>query len=215
MNAAPSAKRILIYGDSLVYGKASGRNKRLDISTRFSGVLQVILGDGYEIIEEGLRGRTLNGENAFFKDRNGLIQFSPIIGSHLPVDLVVILLGTNDCNAGAHKSPEDIAESLRYYPPKIQEWGEFLSVPLPKILVLAPPKINSAFYDEACAEVFGDEAPDKANALPILYEQIAKELNADFLNLAEVCEPARGDGIHLDESGNRAVAEAIAGKIRS
>jgi lysophospholipase L1-like esterase len=213
MNTNLWNKGVLLYGDSLVYGKTSGRNERLDVKTRFSGVLQDLLGPDFEVIEEGLRGRTLKGENAFFKNRDGFAQFPAIIGSHLPVEWVVIILGTNDCNAGADKSPEEIAESLRLYPPIIHEWCEFLKVSQPKLMIIAPPNINPAFYDDGSAKIFGMSAQEKAKALPGLYGRIAEELEAEFLSLAEVCQPANGDGIHLDASGNRAVAEAIAEKI--
>lgn len=213
MNVNPTAKRILLYGDSLVFGKASGPNKRLSIDIRFSGLLQKQLGDDYEVIEEGLRARTLEGENAIAKHRNGLEQFPPILGSHLPLDLVIIMLGTNDCNATARKTPEKIADSLKKYPPIIEEWSKLFEVPMPRLLIVAPLRINQSFYDDLMGQIFGPEAPAKAEELPELYKLAATELGAHFLDISEVCEPAEGDGVHLDESGNRAVAEALHKKV--
>jgi lysophospholipase L1-like esterase len=210
----PSVKRILLYGDSFVYGKASGANQRLDSKTRFSGQLQDLLGLGYEVIEEGLRARTLAGEHGFFPDRNGLAQFSPIIGSHLPVDLVIVMLGTNDCNALANKTPQEIADGLRAYPPRITEWCEFLAAPLPQLLIVAPPHIDDAHYDPPAQKIFGPNAPAKAAALPTLYAQTAKELGAHYANAAEVCEPAAGDGIHLNPVANKALAQLLYTRIK-
>src|SRR5689334_11654512 len=99
MNTNKAAKTILIYGDSFTFAKIPG-GLRYDCETRFTGVLQKELGKDYEVIEEGLRGRTVSGENSFFPYRNGLEQFGPIIGSHLPLDLLVLFLGTNDLNSG-------------------------------------------------------------------------------------------------------------------
>jgi lysophospholipase L1-like esterase len=214
MNTNLSAKRILLYGDSLVFGKASGRNERLDAKTRFSGVLQDLLGDEFEVIEEGLRARMIEGESAFFPDRDGLQQFSPILGSQLPVDLVVIFLGTNDCNAKAQKTPQDIAASLRKYPPIIQEWCTFMAVPLPKLLIIAPPAIDQTSYDEPARNIFGSEAASKAEALPAQYALVAKELGAIFFDSSAVCKPATGDGIHLDEANNQSLANALEEVIR-
>ncbi len=213
MNANPSAKRILLYGDSLVFGKASGPNKRLSGDVRFSVLLQKQLGNDYEIIEEGLRARTLEGENAIAKHRNGLEQFPSVLGSHLPLDLVIIMLGTNDCNATAQKTPQQIAEGLRNYPPIIGEWAKHFEVPLSKILIVAPPRINQNFYDELMGQIFGPEAGEKAAALPALYQIEAKNLKTEFLDISKVCEPAKGDGVHLDESGNKAVADSLQAKV--
>jgi len=97
MNTNISAKQILIYGDSYVFGIIPGGNgARYDSSTRYTGVAQNYLGSDYNIIEEGMRGRTISGENGFFPHRDGLKAFDGIIGSHFPLDLVIIGLGTND-----------------------------------------------------------------------------------------------------------------------
>lgn len=213
MNVNPSARRILLYGDSLVFGKASGPNKRLPVEVRFSGLLQKQLGEDYELIEEGLRARTLEGENAVGKYRNGLEQFPSVLGSHLPLDLVIIMLGTNDCNATAKKTPEQISSALKKYPPIIEEWSKHFEVSLPKLLIVAPPHINEFFYDELMRQIFGPQAGEKAAALPALYEKVAKDLNADFFDSSKVCEPAKGDGVHLDEAGNETLAVALYKKV--
>ncbi len=214
MNTNLHAKRILLYGDSLVFGKASGENKRLDSNTRFSGVLQDLLGEDYEVIEEGLRARMIKGENGFFPNRDGAQQFNPIIGSHLPLDLVIIILGTNDCNIKARKSATEIASSFVQYAAVIDEWVQFLEVPKPGLLVVAPPSINEPYYDEGAKAIFGDGASDKAAGLPIAYQQIAEQIGAGYIDLQTVCNPAEGDGIHLDAEGNRQVAEALHKKIK-
>lgn len=214
MNTNIHAKRILLYGDSLVYGKVSGENARLDSKTRFSCVLQDLLGGEYEVIEEGLRARTMSGENKSFPERNGLEQFGPILGSHLPLDLLVILLGTNDCNATADKTPEKIAEELKEYSPIVKNWCKVLAAPIPQLLIVAPPYINEAYYDEVMARIFGKGAGSKTQELGFLYEKVARELGVEFLNSATVCQPAPGDGIHLDAQGNRQLAAAMHEKIK-
>ena len=109
MNISTSNKRVLIYGDSITWGRIALKTGRYDSSTRWTCLVQKQLGDNVEIIEEGLRARMLAGENPYFKDRDGLRQFGPILGSHLPLALVVLFLGTNDMNKKNDKSPELIA----------------------------------------------------------------------------------------------------------
>jgi len=210
----PAIKRILLYGDSFVFGKVSGKNERLPADVRFTGVLQSTLGEDCEILEEGLRARTIEGENAFFKDRDGLAQFGPILGSHLPLNLIVIFLGTNDCNSKADKTPLQIAQSLKSYQSVVQEWCEFLAVPIPQLLVIAPPSIDDSHYDEGSRTIFGEEAAQKVDQLPSLYHQIAKEIGAHFFDASKVCEPAMGDGVHLDEENNKQLGQALAVKVQ-
>jgi lysophospholipase L1-like esterase len=213
MKTDVNVRRVLFYGDSFVFGKVSGEPKRLDAKTRFTGVLQDILGDQYDILEEGLRGGNLAGENPFFPDRDRSQQFHPIILSQLPVDLVVIFLGTNDCNA-VNKEPAAIAEQLKLYPPLLQKAADFLQVPVPKLLIAAPPAIDETHFDEAMQKLFGTGSAARVAALPALFERVASELHTAFLNAAEFCRPAPGDGLHLDAQNNRALAQAFADKIK-
>lgn len=214
MNTRVGAKRILFYGDSLVYGKASGPNERIAANVRFSGVAQDTLGADYEILEEGLRARNLYDENTFFPQRNGLEQFGPIIGSHLGFDLLVLSLGTNNCNATGVVSQEKVDDALTEYRRILTEWCTFLNLAEPKLLVLIPPNINTEFYDEALTRIFGAKAPEKLADLQKYMVAYCQENNLEYLEAASVCEPARGDGVHLDEQNNLKLGQALAGKIK-
>lgn len=210
----PNVKRILLYGDSFVFGKVGGENKRFDSTIRFSGVLQDTLGSNYDVIEEGLRARTLSGDNGFFKDRDGLQQFGPILGSQLPVELVVIMLGTNDFNSKSSKEPERVAEDLEGYKKQIEEWCEFLEVPKPKILLIAPPNIKDEYFDDGQRSIFGNEAATKVDQLPELYRKATENLDWEYFDASKVCEAGPGDGVHLDEANNRKLGETLAQSVK-
>lgn len=214
MNTNVDAKRVLIYGDSLVYGKASGKNQRLDVKTRFTGIVQDELGSSFEIIEEGLRARTLVGENGFFKNRDGLTQFYGIVGSHFPLDLVVLILGTNDCNAKSTVKDEAIRGALITYGDILNEWADFLDAPLPQLLIVAPPLIDESNYDGGAQKIFGPGANSRVIKLPELFRSATERQGVDFLDLQKICYPAPGDGVHLDTVGNKLVAVALEEKIR-
>lgn len=210
-----TAKRVLFYGDSLVFGKVSGENKRLDSKTRFTGVVQDILGSNWEIIEEGLRARTLYGENSFFPERNGLEQFGPIVGSHLSIDVLVLFLGTNNANSTASPRSEDVSDAIRQYLDKLKFWSEFLSVSLPRLIIVLPPAITETNYDEASQKIFGEGAANKVSELCSYLEYAAKSQGIDTLTASEHCAPASGDGIHLDQAGNQSLAVALVQKIHA
>lgn len=214
MKTAANTKRVLLYGDSLVYGKVPLKAERWPSEIRFSGVAQDLLGEHYEIIEEGLRARMLRGENSFFPERNGLEQFGPIIGSHLSFDLLVLALGTNDCNSGSNTTEQSIFGALNQYKEKMKLWAEALQTKIPELVVVIPPAIEESGFDEAMGRIFGVGSSQRQLHLEESMKKYAQQHDLPYLLAREVCEPARdGDGIHLDKKGNRNLGKALAEKI--
>lgn len=212
MNTNPKAKRILVYGDSYTYGKVPGGN-RYDSGTRFTGVLQKELGNDYEVIEEGLRGRVISGEHPFFPHRDGLAQFDAIIGSHLPLDLVCLFLGTNDTNSGSTKTVNEIVSGYDKYQSKLKEWCIFLGCPVPKILLIIPPIIDEAESYKAFKDIFKGSQP-RLIELPGEITSYAKQNLLDYYNASEI-KVSKIDGIHLDVSANQQLGKGLANKIRT
>jgi lysophospholipase L1-like esterase len=204
-------KDILVYGDSYVFAKIPG-GPRFDAKTRFTGVLQKELGLEYEIIEEGLRGRTVSGNNSFFPDRNGSEQFGPIFASHLPIQLLVLLVGTNDTNSGSDRSPEVIVSNFDQYLQQVKWWCEHLGFPEPQILLVAPPIIKEKESYKAFGDIFkGSQI--RLEKLPQLYKDYAKDKGVHFLDSSSEIEVSDIDGIHLDESNNAKLGKLLAKKI--
>jgi lysophospholipase L1-like esterase len=103
----PAAHTVLCFGDSNTNG-ISGDDEnyvRLPAAVRWTGRLQRLLGDGYYVIEEGLNGRTTDLDYANRPGCNGRTYFGPCLQSHHPLDVVVIMLGTNDLKAEFNRSP--------------------------------------------------------------------------------------------------------------
>lgn len=212
MNANPTAKRVIVYGDSYTFGKIPG-GARYDAATRFTGVLQQNLGNDYEVIEEGLRGRMISGENKFFPHRDGLVQFDGILGSHLPVDLIVFMLGTNDTNSGSTKSPEEIASTYDEYRDKVIWWSEHLSVPQPKVILVIPPVVDEVSASKVFGEIFSGSAV-KSSMLPQAMIAYANNKALPYVNASVLVTVSQIDGVHLDEENNHTLGTAIATKVR-
>ncbi len=210
-------KEVLIYGDSLVYGKMPGSPKRYPREKNFIGVLERELGKEFKIIDEGLRARTLGGENGFFPERNGLSQFGAILGSHLPADLVCIFLGTNDCNKADFKEFEEIPEILSEYKNKIDWWLNSLSIEQkPKILVIAPPIIRGSevVKCEGMRKIFDETSENKSKILAEIYESFCIKNDCQFFDASKHCTGADGEGVHLDENSNETLGLALSIKIQ-
>ena len=90
-------KTILCFGDSNTWGYVPGSDaERFAPELRWPRRLAAALGDEWDVIAEGLSGRTATVDSPIAEGRNGLTYLLPCLHSHMPVDVVVIYLGTND-----------------------------------------------------------------------------------------------------------------------
>ena len=89
-------KTILCFGDSNTWGAWAGRDDRYDEKTRWGSRLRKLLGEDYWVVEEGQNGRTTVWDDPIENRMAGLTYLWPCLESHHPIDLVIIMLGTND-----------------------------------------------------------------------------------------------------------------------
>lgn len=204
-------KSVLLYGDSIFWGVNAVNGFRHDRQDRVDVVIREKLGESFDVIAEGLRGRTMFGENGAFPERNGLDQFGPIFASHIPVDLVVIMLGTNDLNAQTRHSADDIAAAVGDYNDKMRYWCDFMKYDAPKLLIVSPPDINDPELDRF-KELFAGSAELVEPTVAAL-KQSCETHSWDFLDIRSSVKSMGSDGIHLDPKASRTLAIAIAEKI--
>lgn len=84
---------------------------------------------------------------------------------------------------------------------------------MPELLIVAPPPINEAKYDEGSQKIFSSGASIKVARLPEIYRKISQQIGASFVSLHDVCQPANGDGIHLDKEANKQVASVLSKEV--
>lgn len=212
MKTNSKAKRILAYGDSITWERVPNLFIRYDEDTRWTAVLQQQLGDDYDVIEEGLRGRFLAGENPYIPNRDGLRQFGPILASQFPIDLIIIFLGTNDTNSKAMKSAEDIANGLEEYSREINDWCEEFKMPTPKILIIAPPHIDESVLK---VDSMFEGASVKSKQFSLEYQSIANKLGATFFDSSKHVVPGSEDGVHIDGDNHKKLGLALSPVIKS
>lgn len=215
MNIDPQATTVLCYGDSNTFGQRHDAPGRYAADERWTGVLQRALGDDYYVIEEGLGGRTTHFDNDNGKPtRNGLLYFGACLESHLPLDVVVIMLGTNDLKRMYDQQPAAIATSVGAYVAKMTEITGRREQPMPQVLLVSP-----AHLDETAAGYFREageldaESAAKSRALAAALETVAAQHGCEFLDAATVATVGE-DGVHLDVRSHVALGEAIAQKLR-
>jgi lysophospholipase L1-like esterase/predicted enzyme related to lactoylglutathione lyase len=185
---------ILCFGDSNTYGWDSATGGRFPRDVRWPGRVAAALGPDWQVIEEGLGGRTTNVDDPRLAHANGLAHLPGCLYSHVPLDVAVLFLGVNDLKPHLERSVEDVAGGTRALVEAAQEAG------VPRILVVAPPRPGP--LDDA-------DVRAKAAALPDALRRAATELGVEFLDLAPQVSFTDDDPWHLDAAGHAAVAQAV------
>lgn len=213
MITSPTAKRIYFYGDSLVYGFGGVAIGQYGPKQRFTGLMQDALGGGYDIIEDGLRSRTTDIDDPKLTGRNGLTAFYGNVAAQLPFDLLIIMLGTNDCKAHLNRDPALVGPALQKYFDALKYNVELFKLDMPKVLLVSPPYISGK-YDEAMGNLFHEQAAPKSRQLAEVIKEVATKNNAEFLDAAQIVGAGKTDGIHLDLEQNKLLAEALITEVK-
>ena len=209
-------KRIICFGDSNTWGFNPLDGSRYDENTRWPMVLQKLLGDEYQIIEEGQNGRTIaNSDPWEWGCKCGMDYILPMVESHKPFDLLIIMLGSNDLKAKFHLPAGDIAGSLQNMLMKTKSFLKYQCGIEPKILIVSPPYLGENLATSPFAPFFDvDTVIENSKRLAYWYELVAKQFDCEFLDAAAICKAGEADSLHLMEDGHKALAEGICRKIR-
>ena len=133
---------ILCYGDSNTWGYDPIRRSRYNELVRWPMALQRLLGDSYRVVEEGLNGRTTVSEDPVEGDKNRIRFLPTCLDSHSPLDLVIIMLGSNDLKRRFSVDAFDVAQGLRRMIGLIRTHEYLPSAKAPKVCVVSPPRIG-------------------------------------------------------------------------
>ena len=208
--------RICVFGDSNTHGtppmSERGGHARFGAEVRWPGVLRGTLGPGWEVIEEGLPGRTAGWvpDPEMGAATNGLLALEMAIRSHGALDHLLIMLGTNDTKAHFGQTAAAIAGhvagllSLARSPEMVERHGGA------RITLICPPRVQEV---GVLQDVFFGAA-DKAAALPGLYAAIAAANGIAFFDADAVISVSETDGVHFGASAHRTLGRALAAHVR-
>jgi lysophospholipase L1-like esterase len=211
-------KTILCYGDSNTWGFIPKVEGRYDHRTRWPMVLKNILNrdappddPAWWVVEEGLNGRTSCREDPVSGDKNGLRQLLPILESHKPIDVVAVMLGTNDLKPRFNPTPYDIALGVQNIAVAVLKSETGPNKSAPRVLMICPPPTADS---PAFKHVFQD-CVELSTKLAPLYRALARECGAVFLDAGKHIKSSPADGIHLEPEEHRKLAEAVAGCVKN
>jgi lysophospholipase L1-like esterase len=204
------AKVILCYGDSNTWGYDPATGTRFPRDARWPGVLRQALGEGYLVIEEGLNGRTTVWDDPIEGYKNGKEYLIPCLETHKPIDLVIIMLGTNDLKQRFGVPACDVAAGAGVLVDTVAKSETGPGDGVPQVLLIAPP-LFARLTD--FAETFeGGEA--KSKHLSRHFRLVAEERSCALLDASEVIVSSDLDGIHFERDEHRKLGEAVAARVR-
>ena len=207
-------KDILCYGDSNTWGAdAADDSQRFPWPVRWPGVLQRELGDDYHVVEDGLGGRTTVYDDPLQPGRSGKELLAPALEAHAPLDLVVLMLATNDISY-AHLTAADAADGAGELAHLIQRCELGPGGAAPEVLLVCPPPVGP-FQSNWRPELWrGVRADEKSRALPREFARVASALGVPWLDAGTVVTTSPLDGWHLEASQHELLGVAVAARVR-
>ncbi|MED1468938.1 SGNH/GDSL hydrolase family protein [Bacillus salipaludis] len=208
-------RRIVCFGDSNTWGFDAATMGRFPEGVRWTSLLAEGLGDDFQVVEEGLSGRTSVVDDPLFEGLNGLTYLHPCLMSHAPLELVVIMLGTNDTKERFNLTSFNIAQGIARLALKAKSTPAGLNGAPPKVLVMAPPPIGKEYLDTEVGKSMGKNCDRKSAELPSHLKELLQLQGTEFLDLSGHVPMNTIDYMHLDEEGHQLLAKLVLQKIKN
>ena len=203
-------QHILVYSDSLSWGIIPMTRARLPFDERWPGVMEIALcsaGRKVRVVEDCLNGRRTVWDDPFKPGRNGLVGLAQRIEIHSPLELVILMLGTNDFQSMHEHNAWHSSQGIAALVSAIRTAPIEPGMPVPQILVVAPPPIRTAKGPLAPKFEGGD---GKCIGLAAAYKSVCDELGCHFFDTGGIIASSKVDGVHLDAGQHVLLGRALA-----
>jgi len=206
--------QILVYSDSLSWGIIPNTRQRLTFEQRWPGVLEITLNQGEKnvrVIEDCLNGRRTVWEDPFKPGRNGLQGLAQRIEVNSPLALVVLMLGTNDFQSMHQHNAWQSSQGILALISAIRSAPIEHGMPVPPILVVAPPQVQSP--KGPIAPKFAG-AEEKSRGLAAAYQKASEEAGCHFFDAGSVVSASKIDGVHLDAADHITLGKSLSAVVQ-
>lgn len=207
-------KRIVCFGDSNTWGYDASTGGRFPYDKRWTTMLQEMLGSEWEVISEGLSGRNAVCEDPLFEGLKGIDYIHPCLLSHSPVELAIIMLGTNDTKERFSLTSRNIAMGITRLAVKA---GSVKAGPEGKgtrVLVVCPPPIKAKYAETEIGDAMGKDCDIKSKDLADNLSALLKIEGIPFFDSGKLIEMKSIDYMHLDAEGHRKMAHLMDELVR-
>ena len=202
-----SMKTILAFGDSLTWG-ANPKGGRHRFEDRWTSVLESELPQ-VRVVAEGLSGRTtVFDDPSAATDRNGSRILPVLLGSHYPLDLVILMFGANDLKPKICGRAVETAAGMARLIDIIRNYPYGYGTPAPDVMLVSPPHFSAS--EQPGGGPAGDRSIEESQRLSGCYEAVAAANGCPFFDAAAVATACLKDGVHLDAKNTRAIGLGIA-----
>ena len=197
-------KKILCFGDSNTYGFIPQSGLRYDINTRWTGILQTLCNNEFEITEAGCNNRT-----AFIDNPAGINQTGyKILPEYLKTnffDIVILAIGINDLQRFFNPTLNEFEQGME----KLIQITKNLS-PKSKIILICPSKLNLAGINNGIFSYQFDKiSVEKSGKLSPIYKSLAEKYKCHFIDLNNIVDVSPLDGLHFSAESHKKIAENL------
>ena len=198
-------KQILCFGDSNTWGYDGESRERLPWGVRWTSLLQEKLNkEEYRVIEEGLCGRTTVFEDPLRDGRKGTALLPTLLETHAQVEVITLMLGTNDCKTVFGASADVIGKGIIRLLDQVQEYA-----PKAKVLLMAPIYLGEKVWQEGYDQDFSPQSVTVSKELETVYERIAAERQIGYLRASDYVQCSEADQEHLNAQEHQIFAQAV------
>ncbi len=188
--------RIFCYGDSNTYGydPRSYLTARYPAEERWTGRLP----GNWEVLNHGMNGREIPGPGDWAElDRE--------LSAAGALDVVTVMLGTNDLLQHHRWQPETVAERMEAL---LRHLLELSALSGSTLLLIAPPAMVRGAWVES------EEQIARSRRLSACYGELAERLGIPFADAEKWGVKLCYDGVHFAPEGHRAFAEGLTARIQ-
>jgi lysophospholipase L1-like esterase len=205
---------VVCFGDSLTWGFDPRDKSRYGHDIRWTRLLQKELGEGFYVVEDGVNGRTTVFEDPVRGDKNGLAHLATARKTHMPIDILIIMLGTNDLQDRFAMSAGAIGRAMGRLLFAATQPTDDVEGRAPKVLLMAPPPLGDfdpTDYTDIYSNAHGGA---QSRLLAGVYARLAEEYRVAFFDTGTVISVSPVDGIHFEAEPQADLARAVAEKVR-
>ena len=202
-------KTIVCYGDSNTYGYNPHNSLRYDESLIWPSLLQEAFKDDYLVYNEGLNGRTTAYDREGEDVKNGLKKLVPTLDKYNKIDILIFMLGTNDCNFDLYLSVDDIVEGMEKLLISSRDYLLNKQGFIPNTLIIVPAGILKDIKGTTFEYQLDESSVYKSKAIAKPYKELAEKYGCLYLDCSNCLEVSSVDCEHLTVNGHRKLAELV------
>lgn len=193
----PDTIKLACVGDSVTYGHGINNWTK----NTYPAVLGDILGDGYSVLNLGNSGTTVqnDGDQPYTNTKQYQVSLE------CEADIIVLMLGSNDSKPQNWKSAEAFRKAYSELLDTYLETGA-------KVYVCTSPEAFYANEKDSTLTSF-DICPAVVDEIAVITREIAEEKGVEIIDIHALTEGRPelflSDCVHPDNSGAKAIAEAV------